>query len=447
MEEIKKVRLSEIRPSDLNGTIYDPPHEDRIHKLANDIKRVGLLEPLLVSVDGVIISGHTRYAALKYLQRAFVEVRVCPVRSNDPRFMELLIGANCQRVKTERESTREIIATVDPAEYIQKRRQLAHWEAVGLSPIEGVLKSSRALSDNNGDLVKAIVTILEANMEFLPMTLRRLHYLLLNAPPVISKKTGARYENREPHYKKLSEVTTKMRVSGAIPFSWFFDGTRVLNSNRGWLDVESYVQKELNDLFSNYFRDLLQSQPRYTAIVCEKETVGPLLNNIGNEWGVPVVYLKGGSSIDIRFRLLKDWERNGQKPIQLLILSDLDPAGYRIQNSFVGSLKADFHSILGSTEIQAFRVGITPEQVEKYGLASDMLAKDTDTNFNDFVAETGMTRAYEIDALPPRVFIAEVEAALKKVIDLDLFNEEVERYNRDITRIEAKRLEVFNALK
>ena len=270
MEEIKKVRLFEIRPSDLNGTIYNPPHEDGLRKLANDIKRNGLLEPLLVSVDGVIISGHTRYAALKLLNRTFVEVRVNPIHSTDPGFMELLIGANCQRVKTEREKTREIVATIDPAEYIRKQQQTANWEAVGLSPIEGVLKSSRRLSDNYAFLKDAIIDILNANMEFLPMTLRRLHYLLLNSPPIISKKTGIRYDNCESHYQTLSRVVTKMRVNEVIPFSWFFDCTRVLNPNRGWFDVDTYMQNELNGLFNNYFRDLLQSQPHYTAIICEK---------------------------------------------------------------------------------------------------------------------------------------------------------------------------------
>lgn len=446
MEEIKKVRLSDIHPSNLNGTIYEPPHEDRLLKLANDIKRNGLLEPLLVSKDGVIISGHTRYAALRLLNRTFVVVRVNPIHSTDPRFKELIIGANCQRVKTERERAREIVATIDPAEYIQKQRLNANWEEVGLSPVEGELKSTRTLSDNYRGLSEAIINILETNNEFLPMTLRRLHYLLLNDPPVISHKTGIRYDNTKEHYKTLSNVVTKMRIGGVIPFFWLIDGTRVLNPNRGWLDVEAYIDNELNGLFNRYSRDLLQSQPRYTAIVCEKETVAPLLNKIGSEWGVPVVYSKGGSSIDIRYRLLKDWERNGQKPIQLLLLSDLDPAGYRIQNSFVGSLKADFPNLLGNTEIQAFRVGITPEQVKKYGLASDMLAKETDKNFADFVKKTGMNRAYEIDALPPRIFIEEVEFALKQVVDLDLFNEEVERYNTDIARIEAKRLQVLDAL-
>jgi hypothetical protein len=445
--EVEKLRLEQIRPSDLNNEIYTPIHEDRLRKLANDIKRNGLLEPILVTIDGVIISGHTRFAALKMLGRKFVEVRRFPVYSHSPEFPELLVSANNQRVKTERERINEIVVTVDPAGYSQKRLERANWGSIiDLAPVEGVLKSSRGLSGNYEALANAVLKVVNENTEYLPLTLRRVHYLLLNNPPVLSKRSGLRYDNRREHYQTLSVVVTKMRIAGTIPFHWLFDGTRILNTNRGWLDVESYLENELNGLFSTYSRDLLQSQPHYTAIICEKETVGPLLNRIAGEWGVPVVYSKGGSSIDIRYRLLMDWERNGGKPIQLLILSDLDPAGYRIQNSFVGSLKSDFAEWVKDTPIRAFRVGITPDQVKRYGLHSDMSAKETDKNYMDFVRETGLQTAYEIDALPPKIFIEEVENALKKVIDLALYEEEVDQYNEDIERIERKRLEVLNAL-
>ena len=63
---IEKVRMSDIKPSDINKKIYQPHHEDRIVKLSNNIKKNGLMEALIVSRDGVIVSGHTRYAALKF---------------------------------------------------------------------------------------------------------------------------------------------------------------------------------------------------------------------------------------------------------------------------------------------------------------------------------------------------------------------------------------------
>lgn len=443
----EKVRIDQIRPSNLNDAIYNPYHEDTLRKLANSIKRKGLLEPLLITSDGVIVSGHTRYAALKLLNRQFVEVRRLSIRSDSPEFPELLVSANIQRVKTERERLNEIVVTIDPIAYKQKQLERANWGTdVELSPIAGELKSSRTLSGNFKELEDCVVYILEQNKEFQPLTLRRIHYLLLNNPPVISKKSGAKYENCPKHYKTLSNVVTKMRVGGVIPFNALFDGTRILNPNRGWRDVECYLENELNGLFDSYSRDLLQSQPHYTVIVCEKETVAPLLNHLAQEYGIPVVYCKGGSSIDIRYRLLMDWERNGRKPIRILFLSDLDPAGYRIQNSFVGSLQSDFTEWVQQTPIEAFRVGITREQVERYGLHSDMTAKKSDNNYSAFVRETGMSTAYELDALPPKVFIKEVESAIKKVIDLDLFNEEATKYNEDLSRIENKRYEVLNAL-
>jgi len=54
-DKILKVRLDEIKPSEENPDIYNRPHEDRIRKLANDIKRNGLLEPLIITSDNIIL--------------------------------------------------------------------------------------------------------------------------------------------------------------------------------------------------------------------------------------------------------------------------------------------------------------------------------------------------------------------------------------------------------
>ncbi|MDP6586727.1 MAG: ParB/RepB/Spo0J family partition protein, partial [Anaerolineales bacterium] len=113
MLPVEKVRMDSIRPSNQNDHIYNAIHEDRLIKLANDIKRNGLINPLMVSIDNVIIDGHTRYKAMQYKGYKFVCVRRCNVHSTDPEFTALLVSANDQRIKTDQEKTREITATVD----------------------------------------------------------------------------------------------------------------------------------------------------------------------------------------------------------------------------------------------------------------------------------------------------------------------------------------------
>jgi hypothetical protein len=442
-DSIEKVRMDSIRPSEQNKEIYNGHHEDRISKLANDIKRNGLLEPLIVSTDNVIISGHTRYKALKQLKRTFVKIRRANISSDHPAFSKLLVAANNQRVKTDDERGRELKVEVDPEAYFRNKSFLNRFGDTDLKQVEGSLKKSRTLSDNYADIVKAVKKIMEENKVYLPITLRAIHYQLLNDPPILSKRKGKRYTNTRADYQRLSEIVTKMRVNKIIPFEWITDGTRKYNRNRGWDDVYSYQKYQLRYFLQTYQRDLVQTQPAYIAIICEKETISNTVDGVATEYGVPVLYTKGISSVDARFRLVKDWERNGEKErIILLILSDLDPAGFRIQDSFVGSLKSDFPNM--AAKIEAYRVGVTLEQVKKYNLFSDMNAKKSDSNYKDFVKRTGLTKAYELDALKPTDLSRELDEAVMAVIDTEKYNEEVKRYYKEIDIITATRQKVVD---
>ena len=54
-------------PSPENGRLYNPVDQGdgELAKLAASIKQVGLHEPLVVTADNFIVSGHRRYAAMQ----------------------------------------------------------------------------------------------------------------------------------------------------------------------------------------------------------------------------------------------------------------------------------------------------------------------------------------------------------------------------------------------
>ena len=62
MEYIKK-KLCDIRPYENNPRIID----DAIDDVAESIRQCSYITPIIVDEDGVILAGHTRYAALKKL--------------------------------------------------------------------------------------------------------------------------------------------------------------------------------------------------------------------------------------------------------------------------------------------------------------------------------------------------------------------------------------------
>src|SRR6516162_3976150 len=60
--DIELVPLSSIRPSSLNDKLYRPvdPDDPDIIALAASIKELGVLEPLVITADNIICSGHRR---------------------------------------------------------------------------------------------------------------------------------------------------------------------------------------------------------------------------------------------------------------------------------------------------------------------------------------------------------------------------------------------------
>jgi hypothetical protein len=108
---IELVPLTGLRPATVNDELYKPVRTDdpAIVALGRDIQRKGLLEPIVATADGVIVSGHRRLAGAEGAGLEVVPVRRINIASADPRFVEYLTSFNRQRVKTTQELVRETV--------------------------------------------------------------------------------------------------------------------------------------------------------------------------------------------------------------------------------------------------------------------------------------------------------------------------------------------------
>jgi hypothetical protein len=125
----------------------------------------------------------------------------------------------------------------------------------------------------------------------------------------------------------------------------------------------------------------------------------------------------------------------------VLVLSDLDPSGLKIQDSLIGSIKKDF-----KTDVRGFRVGVKKDDIKEFNLHSDQTAKKSDTSFKKFVKKTGLKKAYELEALPMDILTSQVDEAIKTVIDLDRFNKEQQKFNNEVQKLETLRERAIEAL-
>lgn len=96
--------LDDLESHPLNEKIYSTTESDA--GLLESIKKFGLLEPIVCTSDGIIISGHRRIHACRKLGIVMVPVREIDDHKNI--LEEKLIEFNRQRIKTTQERVREI---------------------------------------------------------------------------------------------------------------------------------------------------------------------------------------------------------------------------------------------------------------------------------------------------------------------------------------------------
>src|SRR5262245_16246834 len=93
---LETIPIESIRPAQVNDKIYRPvdPKDPSIIAMAREIANpgIGLLTPIAITSDNVILSGHRRYAACRVAGITHVKVERFPVSSTDPQFERLLVA-------------------------------------------------------------------------------------------------------------------------------------------------------------------------------------------------------------------------------------------------------------------------------------------------------------------------------------------------------------------
>ena len=123
--------LDSISPSPENERLYRPvdPNDPAVMALGESIGQHGIREPLVITLDGWILSGHRRHVAARLAGLTQAPCRTEPIRRKDDveAFTVLLREYNRQRVKSLDEQLREAIIEADPIDayqsLIEHRRQ------------------------------------------------------------------------------------------------------------------------------------------------------------------------------------------------------------------------------------------------------------------------------------------------------------------------------------
>jgi hypothetical protein len=438
-DEINHLPVSRIYPSPYNDRLYKPvdPNDPDFQALVENVRVNGIREALIITRDHFIVSGHRRHAAAQIAGLATVPCRVADLDHRDPRFPALVRDCNRQRKKTRDEVLREEVVSANPEEAYRVLREHRQQSArVSLDEIElGAVKRRPRISAAKRPFLDAILRILEEYRESWPLSVRQVHYYLLNDPPLThAAKPDSAYRNEQQYYKKADELITRARLSREIPFDAIHDPTRPMATWDVHPQPGPFIRRELDGFLKRYYRDLMQSQPNHIEVVGEKNTIAGALRPVAMEYTIPYCIGRGYSSLPPRWAMTQRFLRSGKEDLILLVLADFDPEGEDIGRSFAQSMRDDF----GIANIHPVKVTLTQDQVEELGLPPAMKAKPKSSRRKKFVERHG-ENVFELEAIPPDTLQQYLRDAIDQVLDVDAFNAEVDSEKKDAAFLDGVR--------
>ncbi len=447
-----------LRPSPQNMDFYGPvlPRSAETLALAASIARAGVLAPLLADSEGWIISGHRRWGAagLAGVERLPVIVVDWCGRDHPERFTRALLESNCYRHKTAVEKLRELAvsgaADADAAYRRLRESREAEFrlralpQELAIDHVDaGETRTRRPIAATEGEFLAAVFDVLKDLQEHLPISLRQLHYRLLNRKPLRNSRRRTRYANDQKSYKHLSDLLTRARFAGTVPMAALDDNTRASIQWRSDRTVDGYISRRLLQEFgSDYRRDLLQTQPAHVELVGEKDSVRATLERMAYHYRLPLTINRGYASIPPRAAMVARYRASGKARMTVLVAADFDAEGQDIPRDLAAGFRDDFDL----AHVQVLKVALTAGQVERFNLPpnTDADAKRGSRKAG-FVARHGRA-VYELEALSPEQLQGLVVDAIEATIDMERFRVEVEAERAEALELEKVRHKIRTAI-
>jgi hypothetical protein len=239
--------------------------------------------------------------------------------------------------------------------------------------------------------------------------------------------------NTAQDYALLSEWTTRARDGElGMDFPDFVDNGRRIEEPQTFkspADARAY-------LVGIYRRDRQEFADMALYLAVEKAGLVAQLWEAFVDLGIPIMSLGGFASQTLREQVRRRIARDG-RPAVLIYAGDFDPAGVRIDRSFVTKI--------GLFE-QVVRVGLNIDQLAGLPVSPFPMEKAKHSLINGFKSEYGDQLAalglpplvqFELDALAPDVLLGLYRDAIEQFLDMAAYQRSLE-----LERVERAELEL-----
>ena len=448
--KVELVPLSSLRPCPENDGLYGAQsiEDPDIVSLIKSIRDIGVTDPIRISTDNIIISGHRRrFCAFQAGVRMVPVIRE-PISYYVDRqaFLKRLVEANEQRKKSAAMLMREAAMKVDPDqayEELRREQQEAKDERRFGSRISdekmhtSSIAGRKMISKAKEPMLQACINVINEHRAFWPLSVRQIHYRLLNDPPLKhASKPDSTYENDEKSYKALVDLLARARVENRFPWPAIADETRPEELNNDFWNAGEYTESAIKRFLAGYRRNRQQSQPAHIEIVAEKLTVRSILEDIAADHSIPLSISRGHNGPTMKRKIAQRFKVSKKDTLIVLVVSDLDPAGEAIVQNMHDDL-IDDHGI-SEDQLEVYRAGLTMTRVEELSLepSYDTEEKDISTK-QAFIDKYGTTDAYELEAMEPEALQEALTEDIDDVLDIDAYNAELEREKDEAVTIKT----------
>lgn len=244
------------------------------------------------------------------------------------------------------------------------------------------------------------------------LTLRQLYYQLVSRAII---------PNRKQEYAKLSGLLVKGRMSGVVDWDAIEDRLRVPFLPY-WV---SGVSDAIDDTVNQYRLNRQRNQDNYIELWVEKDALSGVLKRITSYYHINLMVNRGYSSCSAMHDAFERFEKQNKEDENLFILylGDHDPSGL----DMINDIEKRLNEFGVNPEVK--HLALTMKQIEKYKPPPNP-AKITDPRAKQYIAEHGNV-SWEVDALNPTVLHAIVKKSVEKLIDMDLFTEQLTKETID----------------
>lgn len=187
--------------------------------------------------------------------------------------------------------------------------------------------------------------------------------------------------------KVLSKYLTELVKEGQLTYQ----DIKICDESRNYNVPESYT-------FSPY---------RNIVVCCEKDTIYQIVFDISALLGCSCISSKGicgFGAMETLLRKIRDYSVEPVKELIFLIMSDYDPTGYTIANTFEEQAKSMSKQLGMDVQIISKRIGITPDQLSAEEVQKNMYTPKK-KGMKEWMEKTGgingMEKGLELDALTP----------------------------------------------